>query len=412
MSPLAFMDDTNVLLEPSEVNWFLKRMAKIGKPVGIVIGKDKTKILTNTVGISILPLLPAITQRSLAEAISTFTTGEANRGLRILGIPIGCNTFQREYINIFTTKLTTDTTAMCQVLPDPQTVTQIYRECLIARVPFQLTADILSTVDPNDLPDNNLEWSSPLTRAVRATTRNIIGHATNLDEIPEYAMEIACIPESLHGLGFLCPDRTAVLSFLLPLFRTIRYATRGVPLKHTTVSLGPYFDNLFRHWRTSTQPLFKIMRHYAQPLADAMTMPKKFGTMDPLHYLVAWHDLGSFQNRITKAASAHRKKSLIAHPEPFLGCSPTTDFMATPAKTAMATDASIAMDMDPQPPTDWAWQSELTEENIRLDLPSLFSTTCKAHFITAPRSQPHHRLSPHLLRIALARRLRLPVHTY
>eukprot|EP00978_Attheya_sp_CCMP212_P018956 scaffold52498_cov35-Attheya_sp.AAC.1 len=85
MSPLAFMDDTNVLLEPSEVNWFLKRMAKIGKPVGIVISKDKTKILTNTVGISILPLLlPAITQRSLAEAISTFTTGEANRGLRIL----------------------------------------------------------------------------------------------------------------------------------------------------------------------------------------------------------------------------------------------------------------------------------------------------------------------------------------
>jgi hypothetical protein len=60
----------------------------------------------------------------------------------------------------------------------------------------------------------------------------------------------------------------------------------------------------------------------------------------------------------------------------------------------------------------WKWQDDITEDNVRRALPSLFSTGCEAHFLTAPRSQPHHRLSPNFFRIALARRLRLPVHTY
>eukprot|EP00978_Attheya_sp_CCMP212_P005188 scaffold11547_cov51-Attheya_sp.AAC.1 len=156
MSPIAFMDDTNVLLDPADVNWFLKRIATLGMPVGIIIGKKKTKILTNTNGVSIIPFLSASVGASLSEAIKNFTAGEATRGLRVLGIPLGSIPFQREYITKFTKNLITDTTTMCQVLPDPQTVAQIYQQCLIARVPFQLTADILSTVDPDNLPDNNL----------------------------------------------------------------------------------------------------------------------------------------------------------------------------------------------------------------------------------------------------------------
>eukprot|EP00978_Attheya_sp_CCMP212_P005189 scaffold11547_cov51-Attheya_sp.AAC.2 len=154
------------------------------------------------------------------------------------------------------------------------------------------------------------------------------------------------------------------------------------------------------------------MRHYATLLAEAMTLPKRFSTMDPLTYLVAWHDLGSFQNRTTKNAFAHRKQSLIAHPEPFLGCSPITDFTSDPSGPTIASDEDISMSPDPEPTTEWTWQDDIIEENVRRAIPSLFSTACKAHFITAPRSQPHHRLSPHLFRIALARRLRLPVHTY
>eukprot|EP00978_Attheya_sp_CCMP212_P028500 scaffold98534_cov35-Attheya_sp.AAC.1 len=70
---------------------------------------------------------------------------------------------------------------------------------------------------------------------------------------------------------------------------------------------------------------------------------------------------------------------------------------------------------DPSPtvPVElWDWTEDLIAENIRKGLHGLFHSAVEAHFITATRSEPDHRLSPHLFRIALARPLRLPVHTY
>jgi hypothetical protein len=264
--PIAFMDDTNILLPIDEVAWFLKRVTKLGAPVGVIIGKEKTKILTNIHGISILNFLPPAQAASLKGAIDTFTLGECTTGLRILGSPLGSPVFQKTYTTNFTETFVSETQAMCATLPDPQTVTQIYRECLVARVPFQLTADILTNVDPSALPENNRDWKSPLTAAVRQTTIDMLGYATGLDKIPEYAMAMACIPESLHGLGITSPEHIAVLSFLLPLFRTIRYATIGVPLQHKTVQLGDYFHQLYKDWETSDDPIFVIMRHYASPI--------------------------------------------------------------------------------------------------------------------------------------------------
>jgi hypothetical protein len=203
-------------------------------------------------------------------------------GLRILGSPLGSPKFQGDYTKKFTSTLVKDTLTMCTTLNKPQTVTQLYCKCLVTRVPFQLTADILTNVNPLALPKNNIEWASALKDAVRQTTHDIIGHATGLDKIPEYALEMARIPKSLHMLGFTSPERIAVLSFLLLLFRTLRYATSGVPLQHKKVTLGSYFKELFGDWATSDKPLFVIMRHYATPIAKTMHMPSKFSGMEPL----------------------------------------------------------------------------------------------------------------------------------
>jgi hypothetical protein len=155
--PIAFMDDTNVLLPIDDVEWFLKRVETLGAPVGVIIGKDKTKILTNIQGVSILDFLTGHQKSSLKRAIDKYTNGECNTGLRILGSPLGSIPFQAQYTDKFTDTMVKDTNTMCETLPDPQTVTQIYKECLVTRVPFQLTADILTNVDPLDLPENNLE---------------------------------------------------------------------------------------------------------------------------------------------------------------------------------------------------------------------------------------------------------------
>jgi hypothetical protein len=101
---------------------------------------------------------------------------------------IGKNKFQSKYAENFQQTMVTDTKSMCDTLPDTQTVTQIYKKCLVARVLFQLIADILTNANPTNLPENNLEWSSPLMDAVRQNRRDILGHATDLDHIPEYAL--------------------------------------------------------------------------------------------------------------------------------------------------------------------------------------------------------------------------------
>eukprot|EP00978_Attheya_sp_CCMP212_P024445 scaffold76769_cov24-Attheya_sp.AAC.1 len=67
--------------------------------------------------------------------------------------------------------------------------------------------------------------------------------------------------------------------------------------------------------------------------------------------------------------------------------------------------------MDPSPtvPVElWDWTEDLIAENIRKGMHGLFHSAVEAHFITAKRSEPNHRLSPHLFRIALASQLRLP----
>jgi hypothetical protein len=57
--PIAFMDNMNILLPiPEEdVKWYLKQVTTLGAPVGVIIGKTKTKNLTYIQGISILEYL-------------------------------------------------------------------------------------------------------------------------------------------------------------------------------------------------------------------------------------------------------------------------------------------------------------------------------------------------------------------
>jgi hypothetical protein len=58
--PIAFMDNATILLSiEEEACWFLKRVQMLGvMVVGVIIGKDKTKIITNITGVSLLPFLP------------------------------------------------------------------------------------------------------------------------------------------------------------------------------------------------------------------------------------------------------------------------------------------------------------------------------------------------------------------
>jgi hypothetical protein len=173
------------------------------------------------------------------------------------------------------------------------------------------------------------------------------------------------------------------------------------------VQLGTYFLNLF-----GGGPTFHNHASLGFPIAETMHILEKIVGMEPLVYLVMWHDLGSFQHKRTKAALEHQQKNLLKDPEPFLGCSPPflnglDTAPAWPSRTMIIFDIK-----DPVPVEMWDWKVDITTENIRKGLHRLFHSTIKAHFFTATRAEPNHRILPHLFRIAMARCLRLPVHAY
>mmetsp|Transcript_3766 Transcript_3766/g.6824 ORF Transcript_3766/g.6824 Transcript_3766/m.6824 type:complete len:172 (-) Transcript_3766:515-1030(-) len=133
--PIAFMDDTNILLPRDNVWWFLKMVQSLGVPVGVIIaGNTKTKILTNMTGVSILPFLPAPAQAtSLKKAIDRFTEGTCTTaGLQILGSLLGSFEFQSAYTDTFKKTLVKDTETLplptgCEILgdqPSPRQRTQ------------------------------------------------------------------------------------------------------------------------------------------------------------------------------------------------------------------------------------------------------------------------------------------------
>jgi hypothetical protein len=78
--------------------------------------------------------------------------------LHILGNTLGSPTFQITHTENFQQIMVNNTKSMCDILPDTQTVTQIYQKFLVARVPFlQLTANILANVNPTNLLAKNLK---------------------------------------------------------------------------------------------------------------------------------------------------------------------------------------------------------------------------------------------------------------
>ena len=140
---MAYIDDGNLCIPYADVLICLRRFRELGAPVGAVLNTDKTNILTSTTGISPLPFLSADDQALLSQAIAEFTPAEEVRGLPILGVPIGGDEFIRNYLRDFYETMRDDTTALTNQMHDLQTIVQIYKKCILQRVPFQLTANVL-----------------------------------------------------------------------------------------------------------------------------------------------------------------------------------------------------------------------------------------------------------------------------
>jgi hypothetical protein len=98
-------------------------------------------------------------------------------------------------------------------------------------------------------------------------------------DLPEHSWMLATLPVRNGGLGFIAPSSLALLSFLRPLFRTIKFSITGIPIldfaQHAAprppnapppapsqwVTLPPHLTQAFSHWKTSTIPWLTRFAH-------------------------------------------------------------------------------------------------------------------------------------------------------
>lgn len=79
-----------------------------------------------------------------------------------------------------------------------------------------MTADVLNNFDDEFYLDP-FDWASLTMSTVDATTQTVLAYHTEFNALPDYAVQLATLHESLSGLGLLTPQHLALTSLAVPI---------------------------------------------------------------------------------------------------------------------------------------------------------------------------------------------------
>ena len=246
----SIMDDTSVCLPHCDLLWFLQRFEELGKPLGIILNKNKTTILTSTTGTSPSHNLKPEQQQNLQKALEFLSPdnpekAEITHGVRFLGQPIGSQSFAQQYINQKLENMCNKMDCLTQ-LNDLQTQHSLFKYTMISSIMHLLPSDIL-LANPNQDPRTTL-WTSPTTQRTEKLVARFLAQLTSLPEhqITETSTLIATMPQRLGGLGYHQAATAAYPRFLTQTARAIHLASsteNPIPAVH---------QRHFTSWKDST----------------------------------------------------------------------------------------------------------------------------------------------------------------
>jgi hypothetical protein len=78
---------------------------------------------------------------------------------------------------------------------------------------------------------------------IERTTRQFLCDLTTTPVLPNHSWLLATLPVRSGGLGLLAPSSQALLSFIRPLARTIRYSIHGIPITNFLTNATPPTPN-------------------------------------------------------------------------------------------------------------------------------------------------------------------------
>jgi hypothetical protein len=216
----SYHDDTSVILPYEDIPWFLNTFEQLGRPLGIHLNKQKTKILTSLTDESPLPYLTANNKQALIDTLTILgPQAQLTSGTCLLGQPIGSSDFALRFLLDKTQSL--DHTINKQLptrIKDLQTQMAILKHCAIPAINHLLAMHYY-----HHAPDSPVfqPWHSQVTYSILSSVHHYIASITQLPFLPYHAQTFLHIPASLGGIGLRDPTTATIPSFITSISRSL-----------------------------------------------------------------------------------------------------------------------------------------------------------------------------------------------
>ena len=250
--------------------------------------------MTSTNSESIIPTLrqqnPTVCEQ-LEEAIAKYSRKdnkpyEEVNGLRILGNPIGSQTFQTKFIKDYLGEAKKNAHKLLTQLDDQQTMLQLFRTCTTQQLTHLFTADVYAqeTTDPNRCRARDWHlWNSEMTIEFDEMSHLFVKAITRTEELPNHSKVLLNLDTKQGGLGITSPRVKAPSAYVLNIKQSITAAIKGLNIgkKRDLYKLPHSMTSLYADWETSNAASFTIYRKYAPDIArvcgkDFNTDPQTF----------------------------------------------------------------------------------------------------------------------------------------
>ena len=354
---LAYLDDVNALIPFIDLAFTLEEFRHLGVPIGAVINQRKTKILSS------FSSQPPLSSHLSSAAALLSPSSHLQQGIRLLGVPLGSTHFVDQYLDSQADLLAASASRLQSKLRSLQTRFTLFTQCIQAKVPHLMFADVLAHYHPSSsLPMSPYHWSSPFMQRINSITAAFLSALIAPSPpivVDSFAWSLAHLPLAMGGLGLQDYSARAVASFCIPFTRSLRITHHGLSLDGTLVPLPASLSHSFSTWSSSPLPLFASFRDLALPLLSFESFPP---ACDRLSFLV--HDL-PLDSLLRDLIRSHKRRSL--------------DSLHSLAPLA-----------------------------FRPLLPSLLSPLTSAPFRPMSRKDPDLRVPNDTFSLALCRKLRLP----
>jgi len=168
----------------------------------------------------------------------------------------------------------------------------LFTKCLQATVPHLLAADVLLRVPGTLHPLDPYNWSSPFVARLNASTASFLAYLTGTSttsfDLSSPQWFLAHTPVASGGLGLHDYAARAVASFIVPLARSIHFATHGF-LDHCSDTIIPTPPPLawgLLEWESSASLLFAVFHLLGPPLLANERYRNVDNVLSHLHLLL------------------------------------------------------------------------------------------------------------------------------